>query len=77
MSHTSQMNTRGDAAAQGHSAGELVKQTTERVSTLVRDELVWAAVNRGAAGNTCRLTGCWPSEDSADQAKEQAEGKRA
>jgi hypothetical protein len=41
--------------------------------------LVRAAVNRGAAEGTRRLTGYWPGEDSeADQAKEAAtSGKRA
>lgn len=39
MSQTSQVNAGGGAAAQEHSAGELVKQMAEQVSTLVRDEL--------------------------------------
>jgi hypothetical protein len=41
--------------------------------------LVRAAVNRGAAEGTRRLTGYWPGEDSeADLAKEEAtSGKRA
>jgi hypothetical protein len=50
MSQTSQVNTSGDAAAQEHSVGELVKQMTEQVSTLVRDELKLAQVEMTRKG---------------------------
>jgi uncharacterized membrane protein YqjE len=55
MSHTSQVNTSGDAAAQEHSVGELVKQMTEQVSTLVRDELRLAQVEMTRKGKQAGL----------------------
>jgi uncharacterized membrane protein YqjE len=55
MSQTSQVNTGGDAAAQEHSTGELVKQMTEQVSTLVRDELKLAQVEMTRKGKQAGL----------------------
>jgi hypothetical protein len=55
MSRTSQVNTGGDAAAQEHSTGELVKQMTEQVSTLVRDELKLAQVEMTRKGKQAGL----------------------
>ena len=55
MSQTSQVNTGGDAAAQEHSVGELVKQMTEQVSTLVRDELKLAEVEMTRKGKQAAL----------------------
>jgi uncharacterized membrane protein YqjE len=55
MSQTSQVNTSGNAAAQEHSAGELVKQMTEQVSTLVRDELKLAQVELTRKGKQAGL----------------------
>ena len=55
MSQTSQVNTGGDAAAQEHSTGELVKQMTEQVSTLVRDELKLAQVEMARKGKQAGL----------------------
>ena len=55
MSQTSQVNTGGDAAAQEHSTGELVKQVTEQVSTLVRDELKLAQVEMTRKGKQAGL----------------------
>jgi uncharacterized membrane protein YqjE len=55
MSQTSQVNTGGDAAAQEHSVGELVKQMTEQVSTLVRDELKLAQVEMTRKGKQAAL----------------------
>ena len=55
MSQTSQVNTGGDAAAQERSTGELVKQMTEQVSTLVRDELKLARVEMTRKGKQAGL----------------------
>ena len=55
MSQTSQVNTGGDAAAQEHSVGELVKQMTEQVSTLVRDELKLAQIEMTSKGKQAGL----------------------
>jgi uncharacterized membrane protein YqjE len=55
MSQTSQANTGGYAAAQEHSTGELVKQMTEQVSTLVRDELRLAQVEMARKGKQAGL----------------------
>jgi uncharacterized membrane protein YqjE len=55
MSQTSQVNTGGDAAAQEHSTGELVKQLTEQVATLVRDELKLAQVEMTRKGKQAGL----------------------
>jgi uncharacterized membrane protein YqjE len=55
MSQTSQVNTGGDAAAREHSTGELVKQMTEQVSTLVRDELRLAQVEMTRKGKQAGL----------------------
>jgi hypothetical protein len=55
MSQTSQVNTGGAAAAQEHSAGELVKQMTEQVSTLVRDELRLAQIEMTRKGKQAGL----------------------
>ena len=55
MSQTGQVNTGGDAAAQTHSTGELVKQLTEQVSTLVRDELKLAQVEMTRKGKQAGL----------------------
>jgi uncharacterized membrane protein YqjE len=55
MSHASQVNAGGDAAAQEHSTGELVKQLTEQVSTLVRDELKLAQVEMTRKGKQAGL----------------------
>jgi len=55
MSETSQVNTGGDDAAQERSAGELVKQLTEQVSTLVRDELKLAQVEMTRKGKQAGL----------------------
>ena len=55
MSQMSQVNTGGDAAAQEHSTGELVKQMTEQVSTLVRDELKLAQVEMTRKGKQAGL----------------------
>ena len=55
MSQTGQVNTGGDAATQAHSTGELVKQLTEQVSTLVRDELKLAQVEMTRKGKQAGL----------------------
>jgi Flp pilus assembly protein TadB len=55
MSQTSQVNTGGAAAAQEHSTGELVKQMTEQVATLVRDELKLAQVEMTRKGKQAGL----------------------
>src|SRR3984957_5410601 len=55
MSQTSQVNTGGDAAVQEHSVGELVKQLTEQVATLVRDELKLAQVEMTRKGKQAGL----------------------
>ena len=55
MSQTSQVNTGGDAGAQEHSTGELVKQLTEQVATLVRDELKLAQVEMTRKGKQAGL----------------------
>ena len=55
MSQTGQVNTGGDPAAQEHSTGELVKQLTEQVSTLVRDELKLAQVEMTRKGKQAGL----------------------
>jgi hypothetical protein len=55
MSQTSQANTGGDAVAQEHSIGELVKQMTEQVSTLVRDEVKLAQVEMTRKGKQAGL----------------------
>ena len=55
MSQTGQVNTGGDATAQEHSTGELVKQLTEQVSTLVRDELKLAQVEMSRKGKQAGL----------------------
>jgi Putative Actinobacterial Holin-X, holin superfamily III len=55
MSQTSQVNTGDDAAAQERSTGELVKQMTEQVSTLVRDELKLARVEMTRKGKQAGL----------------------
>jgi hypothetical protein len=55
MSQASQVNNGGDAAVQEHSAGELVKQLTEQVSTLVRDELKLAQVEMTRKGKQAGL----------------------
>jgi Putative Actinobacterial Holin-X, holin superfamily III len=55
MSQTSQSNTSGDDAAQEQSTGELVKQMTEQVSTLVRDELKLAQVEMTRKGKQAGL----------------------
>jgi Putative Actinobacterial Holin-X, holin superfamily III len=55
MSQTSQVNTGGDAAAQEHSTGELIKQMTEQVSTLVRDEMKLAQVEMTRKGKQAGL----------------------
>ena len=55
MSQTSQVNTGGAAAAQEHSTGELVKQMTEQVSTLVRDELKLARLEMTRKGKQAGL----------------------
>jgi hypothetical protein len=55
MNHTSQVNTGGDAAAQERSTGDLVKQMTEQVSTLVRDELKLAQVEMTRKGKQAGL----------------------
>jgi hypothetical protein len=55
MSETSQVNTGGDDAAQERSAGELVKQLTEQVSTLLRDELKLAQVEMTRKGKQAGL----------------------
>jgi hypothetical protein len=54
-SQTSQVNTGDDAASQELSTGELVKQMTEQVSTLVRDELKLARVEMTAKGKQAGL----------------------
>src|SRR5258708_11928276 len=46
----SQMKGAGQAAAQGHSTGELVKQVAEQVSVLVRDELKLAQLEMTRKG---------------------------
>src|SRR5258708_33646945 len=46
----SQMKGAGQAAAQGHSTGELVKQLSEQVSVLVRDELKLAQLEMTRKG---------------------------
>ena len=55
MSQTSQVNTGGGDAAQEHSTGELVKQLTEQVSTLMRDELKLAQVEMTRKGRQAGL----------------------
>src|SRR5580692_10471192 len=55
MSQASQVNTGGDAAVQEHSVGELVKQMTEQVATLVRDELKLAQVEMTRKGKQAGL----------------------
>ena len=55
MSQASQVNTGGDAAAQEHSTGELVKQMTEQVAALVRDELKLAQVEMTRKGKQAGL----------------------
>jgi len=55
MSQTGQVNTGGDATAHEHSTGELVKQLTEQVSTLVRDELKLAQVEMSRKGKQAGL----------------------
>ena len=55
MSQTGQVNTGGAAAAQEHSTGELVKQMTEQVATLVRDELKLAQVEMTRKGKQAGL----------------------
>ena len=55
MSQTNQVDTGGAAAAEELSAGELVKQLTEQVSTLVRDELKLAQVEMTAKGKQAGL----------------------
>jgi hypothetical protein len=55
MSQTNQVDTGGAAAAEELSAGELVKQLTEQVSTLVRDELKLAKVEMTRKGKQAGL----------------------
>jgi hypothetical protein len=55
MSQTGQVNAGGGAAAQEHSTGELVKQLTEQVSVLVRDELKLARVEMARKGKQAGL----------------------
>jgi Putative Actinobacterial Holin-X, holin superfamily III len=55
MSRTSQVNTGGGDAAREHSAGELVKQLTEQVATLVRDELKLAQLEMTRKGKQAGL----------------------
>jgi hypothetical protein len=55
MSEASQVDNGGGAAVQEHSAGELVKQLTEQVSTLVRDELKLAQVEMTRKGKQAGL----------------------
>ena len=55
MSQTGQVNAGSAAAAQEHSTGELVKQMTEQVSTLVRDELKLAQVEMTRKGKQAGL----------------------
>lgn len=55
MSHTSEVSTGGDAAARERSTGELVKEMTEQVSTLVRDELKLAQVEMTRKGKQAGL----------------------
>jgi uncharacterized membrane protein YqjE len=55
MSQTSQPNTGGGDAAQERSAGELVQQMAEQVSTLVRDELKLAQVEMTRKGKQAGL----------------------
>ena len=55
MSQTSRVNTSGDAAARENSTGDLVKQLTEQVSTLVRDELKLAQVEMTRKGKQAGL----------------------
>jgi uncharacterized membrane protein YqjE len=55
MSQMSQVSAGGGAAAQEHSTGELVKQMTEQVSTLVRDELKLAQVEMTRKGKQAGL----------------------
>jgi Putative Actinobacterial Holin-X, holin superfamily III len=54
VSQMSQSN-RGGGDAQEHSAGELVKQLTEELSTLVRDELKLAQVEMSRKGKKAGL----------------------
>ena len=51
----SQANGGGGDAAQEHSTGELVKQLTEQVATLVRDELKLAQVEMTRKGKQAGL----------------------
>jgi hypothetical protein len=55
MGQTSQVNTGGDAAAEEHSTGELVKQMSEQVATLVRDELKLAQIEMTSKGKQAGL----------------------
>jgi uncharacterized membrane protein YqjE len=55
MSQTSEVNTGGSDAAREQSAGELVKQMAEQVSTLVRDELKLAQVEMTRKGKQAGL----------------------
>jgi hypothetical protein len=55
MSQTGQGSIGGGAAAQEHSTGELVKQLTEQVATLVRDELKLAQVEMTHKGKQAGL----------------------
>lgn len=55
MSQMSQANRGGGDAAQERSAGELVKQLTEELSTLVRDELKLARVEMSRKGKQAGL----------------------
>jgi uncharacterized membrane protein YqjE len=55
MSQTSQVGTDGVAAAGEPSTGELVKQMTDQVATLVRDELKLAQVEMTRKGKQAGL----------------------
>ena len=55
MSQTSQAGTGGGAAAPEPSTGELVKQMTEQVAALVRDELKLAQVEMTRKGKQAGL----------------------
>jgi hypothetical protein len=55
MNQVSQVNASGDNAAPEHSTAELVKQLTEQVSTLLRDELKLAQVEMTSKGTQAGL----------------------
>jgi Putative Actinobacterial Holin-X, holin superfamily III len=55
MSQTGQVSSGGGAAAREQSAGELVKQLTEQVSALVRDEMKLARVEMTGKGRQAAL----------------------